>query len=82
MINYNLAELTIRENLLIVLLSTIVNPKWNDKPWKDQYEVFRMMQALHAPGKFSDDEIKDLVDSIMATYKSIAGTVDYMLAKK
>lgn len=77
-----MVELTNRENLLIILLSTIVNPLWNDKPWETQYQIFRAMQALHAPGKFSDAEIKDLVDSIMETYHSIYGKADKMLQNK
>lgn len=77
-----MVELTNRENLLIVLLSTIVNPLWNDKPWDIQYQVFRSLQALHAPGKFSDDELKDLVDSIHGVYEQVYGKAQLMMKNK
>jgi len=76
-----LAELTKREKLLVVMLSTIVNPMWNEKPWKFQYDIFRSLQAIHAPGKYSEDELKDLVESIHAVYQEIAGQANHMMSK-
>jgi len=72
-----LVELTTRENLLICLLSTIVNPKWNNERWDKQYEIFRQMQAVHAPGKFSEDEINDLVTAVKEQYEQIWGQAQY-----
>jgi len=37
------------------------------------------MQAVYAPGKFSDDEINDLVIAIKAMYEQVWGQAQYKM---